>query len=244
MFADLLWRNLKWRYYHKITLFITIIQPLIWLVLYSAVSGDGNRDYVTFILPGIMVLVLFSACSSGMMNYMMKEQGSFYRLLRSPVQRGWLILGQNLEAMLLSLVECSILVIIALMMGARFHLSVSGLILICVYLLAAGFVAVNVAYSISLKLPNEMIYETIMNLLVLPLFFTSTALFPLEEIQGSIRWFVLVNPFTHIINSIRALLLGETLSIQTMGYVLILFIVLGIGSFWLSLRALNKEYAN
>ena len=58
------------------------------------------------------------------------------------------------------------------------------------------------AYGISLILPNEVVYETAMNAIVLPLFFLSTALFPAGGIDGVLGVIVNLNPFTHIINVI------------------------------------------
>lgn len=241
MIGHLLLRTIKWRFHHKITIFLTIVQPLIWLILYSAVAGN-NQEYTGFILPGIMVLVLFSSCSSsGMMNYVMKTQGSFYRLLRAPVHQSRIIFSQNLEAVLLSFAEILVLIMVSLLLGVRFSLNPQAILLIGALLFLSAFVTANIAYAISLKLPNELLYETVMNLIVLPLFFSSTALFPLENMQGSIRFLVLLNPFTHVINSIRALLFNQSLE---GGYLLGIFGVLILLSFFcfsLSCYMLKKE---
>lgn len=241
MIGHLLLRTIKWRFHHKITIFLTIVQPLIWLILYSDVAGN-NQEYTGFILPGIMVLVLFSSCSSsGMMNYVMKTQGSFYRLLRAPVHQSRIIFSQNLEAVLLSFAEILVLIMVSLLLGVRFSLSPKAILLIGALLFLSAFVTANIAYAISLKLPNELLYETVMNLIVLPLFFSSTALFPLENMQGAIRFLVLLNPFTHVINSIRALLFNQSLE---GGYLLGIFGVLILLSFFcfsLSCYMLKKE---
>lgn len=114
----ILQRNVKWRFHNSFTIIVTILQPILWLVLYSAVAsqtmqGTGISNYTGFILPGLIVLVSFSACSSGgIMNYMMKADGSFYRILIAPVRRSSIVLGQLLEAVLCTFLEVSI-------MGAR-----------------------------------------------------------------------------------------------------------------------------
>lgn len=75
----ILHRNIKWRFHNAFTIVITILQPMLWLVLYSAVAGQtmqntGIENYTAFILPGLMVLVSFGTCSSGgIMNYLMNE---------------------------------------------------------------------------------------------------------------------------------------------------------------------------
>jgi ABC-2 type transport system permease protein len=64
---SILWRNMKWRFQNPLSIAVTILQPLMWLVLYSAVAGQtmqnmGIDNYTAFILPGVMVLVIFSCC--------------------------------------------------------------------------------------------------------------------------------------------------------------------------------------
>ena len=104
----ILQRNVKWRFHNSFTIVVTILQPILWLVLYSAVAsqtmqGTEISNYTGFILPGLIVLVSFSACSSGgIMNYMMKADGSFYRILIAPVRRSSIVLGQLLEAVLIA----------------------------------------------------------------------------------------------------------------------------------------------
>lgn len=93
----ILHRNIKWRFHNAFTIVITILQPMLWLVLYSAVAGQtmqntGIENYTAFILPGLMVLVSFGACSSGgIMNYLMKADGSFYRVLIAPIRRSSIV---------------------------------------------------------------------------------------------------------------------------------------------------------
>ena len=91
--VTIFYRNIKWRFHNAFTIVITILQPLLWLVLYSTVAkgtmqGTGIEDYTAFILPGLIVLVSFSACaSSGIMNYLMKADGSFWKQYAVPLSR-------------------------------------------------------------------------------------------------------------------------------------------------------------
>lgn len=118
---NLLWRNVKWRFKNRFTIMITILQPMLWLVLYSVVAdstmkGTGIKNYTAFILPGVMFLVTFSSCSSGgIMNFLMKNNGSFYRILISPVRRSSIVLAQMMEAILVSLLETFILCVVSLL---------------------------------------------------------------------------------------------------------------------------------
>ncbi|MDE7333876.1 MAG: ABC transporter permease [Lachnospiraceae bacterium] len=243
----ILYRNVKWRFHNSFTIVITILQPLLWLVLYSAVAGqtmknNGIENYTAFILPGLVVLVSFSACSSGgIMNYMMKSDGSFYRVLIAPVRRSSIVLGQLLEAVLCTFLEVGIMCTISLLFSVGFAADIAGIFIIIFLVFLTAFFMAGLAYGISLILPNEVIYETVMNTIVLPVFFLSTALFPADSISGVLKAAININPFTHVINVLRELILYGTVQISSLIFVLMLFVAMGgLGFIW-ALHGLEKE---
>ena len=246
---NILWRNMKWRYQNPLSIAVTILQPLIWLVLYSAVAGQTMQsiaigNYTAFILPGIIVLVAFSAGSSGgIINFIMKSSGSFYRILIAPVSRSSIVLGQMLEAIMLSFMETAILCVVGLFFSVKVASGIPGIALMILLIFMTAFFMSGLAYSISLFLPNEVIYETIMNAIVLPIFFLSTALFPTENLSGGLAAAVMLNPFTHIINALRSLIFGETILFGDILPVIALFAVMCCGSFALAIWRLKKETA-
>lgn len=222
-------RSVKWRLYNPATILVTIIQPLIWLALYSTTAGQamnaaGIGHYTSFILPGLIVLVCFGVCSStGIMNYLTRRDGSFYRILPAPVSRISIAAGQILEAVLCSFFEVCIMCGLSLLLSARFSFGAGELGLAVLILFMASFFMAGLAYTISLCLPNEVIYETVMNGVVLPIFFLSTALFPADMMSGKLAVAILLNPFTHVINGLRDLIIyGDA----EPGYLFFLFFML------------------
>jgi ABC-2 type transport system permease protein len=244
---NILWRNIKWRFQNPISIAVTILQPLIWLVLYSAVAGQAMRNmgignYTAFILPGIIVLVTLAACcSGGIINFIMKSNGSFYRILIAPVSRSSIVLGQMLESILVSFMEVAILGVVSLFFSVAVASGIVGIALMILLIFMTAFFMSGLTYSISLFLPNEVIYETIMNAIVLPIFFLSPALFPLESLSGGLKIAVMLNPFTHIINALRRLIFGKTILFGDILHVTLLFAVLCCGSFALAMWRLKKE---
>lgn len=240
-------RNIKWRFHNAFTIIITILQPILWLTLYSTVAGEtmkntGIENYTAFILPGLIVLVSFGACSSsGIMNYLMKSDGSFYRVLIAPVSRSSIILGQLLEAVLCSLLEVIIMFISSLFFSVKFIVNFSVIFFILVLVCITAFFMAGLCYSISIILPNEVVYETVMNIIVLPVFFVSTALFPSDSISGALSFVININPFTHVINSLRSLILYGNIDIKQITFVIILFVILGFVSFSWANHILKKE---
>ena len=197
--------------------------------------AKSGGNYTAFILPGIMVLVTLVCCSSGgYINFIMKSKGSFYRILIAPVKRSSVVLGQILEAVLVSFIEVAIMLVLSIFLSVRISSGFIGFLMILP--LMSGL-----CYAISLCLPNEVIYETFMNLIVLSIFFASTALFPIDSISGCLKIVVMINPFTHIINCLRSLILGTFVDWQNLLFVTALFICLCCGSFVLALWRLKKE---
>jgi len=243
----ILYRNMKWRFHNAFTIVITILQPVLWLVLYSAVAGQtmkntGIENYTAFILPGLVVLVSFSVCSSsGIMNYMMKAEGSFYRVLTAPVRRSAIVLGGLFEAVLCTFLEAGIMCAISLLFSVRLAVDIRGMLLIFILVFLTAFFMAGLAYGISLILPDEVMYETVMNAIALPVFFLSTALFPTDGISGVLKAAININPFTHVINILRGLVLSGAVERDYFIFVLMLFAVMdGIGFIW-ALHRLKKE---
>ncbi len=244
---NILWRNMKWRFYNPVSIAVTILQPLIWLVLYSAVAGEamktlGIGNYTAFVLPGIMVLVTFSACGSGgFINFIMKNNGSFYRILIAPLNRSSIVLGQMSEAVLVSFIEVAILCTVSLFFSVTVASGIAGVLLAILLIFLTAFFMSGLTYTLSLFMPNEVIYETTMNAIILPIFFLSPALFPLESFSGGLAVAVMLNPFTYMINALRSLILGEKILWGNILPVMALFAVLCCGSFTLALWRLKRE---
>jgi ABC-2 type transport system permease protein len=205
-------------------------------------KGMGISNYTAFILPGIMVLATFIVSSSGgVINFIMKSNGSFYRILIAPVKRSSIVLGQMLETILVSLMEAAVLCIISLFFSVRIESGIAGIALMILLIFITAFFISGLAYTISLLLPNEVIYETIMSAIVLPIFFMSTALFLPGNLSGVLAAAVSLNPFTHIINALRSLISGGTVSLGEILPVVLLFAVMCCGSFALAMWRLKKE---
>lgn len=240
-------KNIQWRFHNFFTIVLTILQPVLWLVLYGAAAGQtmqgvGIVNYTAFIFSGLIVLVSFSACgSSGIMNYMMKADGSFYRILTAPIQRNSIILGQVFEAVLCSFFEICIMSIIGLLFSVHLFQNIAGFVVIVLMIFLTAFFMASMSYGMSLLLPNEMVYETLMNAVALPIFFLSSALFPVEKISGALKILIQINPFTHVINCIRSIVLTGIIPIKEVVCSAVLLTVMCTLAFVFANYRLNKE---
>lgn len=247
MIKTIVQRAIKWRFHNAFTIVVTLLQPMLWLVLYGVVANQsmqasGIEQYTAFILPGLIVLLCFGTCSSsGMMNYLMKRDGSFYRILIAPVNRSSIVLGHLIEAVLCSYLEVGFMILVSFFLGVRLPLDVPLLLCMLLLISLTAFFMAGITYGISLLLPNEVVYETIMNAIVLPVFFLSSALFPADNLTGVFGVLVQWNPFTHMINALRSLMIAQELPSHDLSFVLLLFLVLACLSFTFAHIRLKKE---
>lgn len=241
---NLLWRSIKWRFQNPVTIIMTLVQPLIWLLLFSTIfsSGSAGENYTAFILPGILVMgVLSSSGMSGIANYSLKTGGSFYRIIISPVKRSSIILAHILDAAVLSFIQIAVLMGTAFLMSVRIALGISGVLFMAgLLLLTVAFVAA-VSYTISLTLSDENSFIALINTFTLPLFFVSSALTPFEQLQGGFRIAAMINPFTHVVNSLRMLVQGTTIDGIQLCSTGGLLLVLSAISFIVAVRSLKKD---
>ncbi len=240
---NLFWRNIKWRFQNPITILLTVIPPIFWLLLYGTVlTNSMGGNYPAFILAGLLVLIVFSSSgSSGVSNYASKQDGSFYRILISPVRRSSIVMGHILDAAVFSFIEIGILLMISFLMSVRITSGLFGFLLMAIQLFCTVFFVASLSYTLSLQLPNENVFHTMMNTFVLPVFFVSTALIPFENIPAGFRFFVILNPFTHVINSLRNLILDAAVDWQQFGLAVCLMLGLGTIFFFLTIKQLHTD---
>ena len=175
------------------------------------------------------------------MNYLMKTDGSFYRILIAPVQRSSIVLGQVLEAVCCTFLETIILCFVSLFFSVKIVSGFLGLLVIILLVFLTAFFMAGLTYAISLCLPNEVLYETVMNAIVLPIFFLSTALFPENKLSGELKIAVNLNPFTHVINVLRNIILQGNIVTHDVILAILLLAIMCLISFSWALHRLNKE---
>lgn len=243
---NIVWRNCKWRFQNPATIVMNVVQPIIWLLLFSTifqpVSGS-DVNYTTFIFPGLLIMsVLTSAgISCGIANYSIKSDGSFYRIYISPIKRSSIVLGQILDVEILSFIGVGILLLLSIPFSITISSGFIGIILIIFILFLCVFFVASFSYIMSFVLPDENAFIGLMNTITLPLFFVSTALMPAEQLPAFFQVAAKINPFSYVINCIRGLILTKSVVWKDILLVSVLLITLGTLCFKFAVHMLNKE---
>jgi ABC-2 type transport system permease protein len=201
-------------------LVVSLVQPIIFLVLFTEVFGNvaggavnqglPGISYETYLVPAIAIQVaLAAAITSGVGLVNDIENGMFEKVLVTPMSRTAVFVGKTAAEVFRIAVQIAIILGLGLLLGADIVTGVAG---------AAGIVAVGilfslwfVAFSNALAILTRDQESTIIgaNLLQFPLLFLSSAFLPLEALPGWIQTFARVNPVTYGVDAARSLMVDR-----------------------------------
>jgi len=168
----------------------------------------GHGDYVQFLAPGIVTMgILFNAVFSGIGIIWDRHFGFLKETLVAPVSRFEIVLGRTLGSATVALIQGSIVFLVCLAAGFRpAHPALLPLALLFMVLIAIMSTAIGTAVGSVLE--DMQGFPLIMNFIVLPLFFFSSALFPVPDLPGAVRLAVRLNPLSYGVDGLRGALSG------------------------------------
>jgi ABC-2 type transport system permease protein len=209
-------RDFKRFWRDKIRRFTSFIQPLIYLLLLGTglqaaftVFGAGAKvKYVTFMFPGILAMtVLFTSVFSAISILWDREFGFLKEVLVSPVPRSSVAVGKVLGGATTACLQGAILMVLAFFpyfLGFSWDTLIKMVALIPILIiLSFGLTAVGVAIAANLK--SFEAFPLLMNLLLLPLFFLSGAMFPLQGLPGWMDFLTKINPLSYAVDMLRGI---------------------------------------
>ncbi len=197
---------------------LLLIQPMIWLLLYSQLftrvtdlGGFGTDSYLDFFLPGVVTMnAFFSGTWAGMAMIQDLERGVVERFLTTPARRSSLIASQVARAAITAAIQGLVILVVGLAIGARVHAGVVGwlVILVAAMLLAGGFAGIS--HGIALLTRKEATMIALANFIGLPLMFLSAILIARGLMPGWMRWGARFNPVDWAVQAAREPALSGT----------------------------------
>ncbi|HVM59201.1 MAG TPA: ABC transporter permease [Candidatus Paceibacterota bacterium] len=212
-------------------------QPLFYLLalgygLGSVFQAAGKGSYIEFLVPGIIgMTIIFTAIFNGMAMIWDRQFGFLKETLVAPVSRLSIMLGRTLGGATVATAQGIIVLVLTFFFG--FHLD-NWLALIpavlIMFLVATLFSALGM--MVASKLRDMQGFQLIMNFLVMPMFFLSGALFPLNGIPTALLWLATVDPLSYGVDALRGVLInmshfGLWLDLGVLAAITAVFLVVG-----------------
>ncbi len=170
----------------------------------------GGGDFIQFLAPGIIAMTtLFSSMFVGMEVIWDRQFGFLKETLVAPVSRGKIMLGKTLGGATVAFLQGIIIFIITLIFGFRpTSWAYFPIALVFMFLIAFLFTAFGIA--IASQLEDMQGFPIIMNFIIMPIFFVSGALFPLEGLPKAFLFVTRLDPLTYGVDGLRWALTGAS----------------------------------
>jgi ABC-2 type transport system permease protein len=221
-FKGIVWREVL-RYLHQRERFLSaLVRPLVWLFIFAA----GFRQtlgvsiippyetyvlYEVFITPGLIGMIqLFNAMQSSLSMVYDRETGAMRTLLVSPFPRSFLLSSKLVGGVAVSLLQVYAFLLVAYYWEIEPPLY--GYLTVLPALILSGLMLGSLALFMSSIIRQLENFAGVMNFVIFPMFFASSALYPLWRVKESsvlLYQICLFNPFTHAVELIRFALYGQ-----------------------------------
>lgn len=232
-------RQLKRYFRSKARIIGSLGQPILFLFALGFGFGPifqkaGGGNYIEFLAPGVICMsILFTAVFAGIEVIWDKQFGFLKETLVAPVSRIKIMFGRTLGGATVATFQGVVVFILSLLFGfTPTNIALIPLSLIFMFMIALVFTALGT--TIASLLDDMQGFQLIMNFLVMPLFFLSGALFPLNGLPGAIGTIASANPFSYGVDAVRGLLTGIfhfNLMIDFGILTVMIVLFLGIGSY-------------
>ena len=218
-------------------LFSRAVQPVLWLVIFGKVFSKvrgiptGKVSYLAFMTPGILAQsVLFTAIFYGIAVIWERDLGIIHKLLVSPAHRSSLVIGKAVSAGFRGLVQTFIIYLIALAMHIQINwnpLAIAG-VLFAVALGAATFSTFSLIIACIVKSRER--FMGIGQVITMPLFFASSAIYPLAMMPNWLHVVAVLNPLTYVVDALRGIMIVGGQSVHSLpldlGVIAVIFLLL------------------
>jgi ABC-2 type transport system permease protein len=212
----ILWlRELKRYTRSRTQILASLAQPLLYLLVLGFGLGrvfrmSGNGNYLQFMAPGVIAMtVLFTSMFSGIGLLWDRQFGFLKETLVAPVPRIQIMMGRTLGSATTALTQGMLVAVVCVIAGfrpvslAQIPLGIGFLALTAIVFAAAGT-------AIGSSLKDMQGFQMVMNFLVMPLFFLSGALYPLDNLPTALVILTHIDPMTYGVDGMRAVLIDRT----------------------------------
>lgn len=196
-------------------LFTRSVQPILWLLVFGQVFAHtrtiptGGLNYLDFMAPGVLAQsILFTSIFFGIAIIWERDLGILQKTLVSPAYRSALVLGKGMSAGVRALAQSLLVVLVAVVLGVRLRahpLPWLGVV-VAVVVGSAAFSTFSLAVACLVKTRER--FMGIGQVLTMPLFFASNAIYPIDIMPRWLRVVARLNPLTYLVDGLRFLMVS------------------------------------
>ncbi len=216
-----------------ILLFMSLFQPLLFLILFSQIfsslsnlPGFPYDTYLQFLVPAIIAMTaLSSAFQSGLGTVSDIEEGMLDKFLIAPIHRVSIMSGRILADGARIVVQATVVIVTAFAMGARYETGILGIIVMILLASLFGMAWAGLSNIVALRTQNAEVTMVIGIVLLFPILFLSTGFMPSALLPDWLDTVARFNPLTYLIDAERALVNDGwdwTLILQSIGVTVLL----------------------
>jgi ABC-2 type transport system permease protein len=209
------------------------LQPLLWLTVFGQAVARARllseqEAYLTFMAPGILAQsVMFTSIFYGLAIIWERDAGILQKILVLPVPRASFVTGKALGAGLRALLQAAVVVTVALLLQVRFHLDIFSLVTCALAVLLGAGVFASLSMLLATLLKTRERFMGIGQVLTMPLFFASNAIYPIHLMPAWLQVLAQVNPLTYLVELLRDTLVdGQRFGVIQDWLVLLAWLVL------------------
>lgn len=192
------------------------IQPVLWLVLFGEVMAHaralstGSLPYLDFLAPGILAQsVLFVAIFYGISAIWERDLGVLHRYMVSPAPRSALVIGKAVSSCLRAFSQAIVVYFCAAVMGVDLSLDPRHIVLVALLIALGSAIFSTFSLIIACIVRTRERFMGIGQVLTMPIFFASNAIYPVDLMPGWLRATAMVNPLSYEVDGLRALMLSH-----------------------------------
>lgn len=191
------------------------IQPVLWLTLFGKVMAQvrgvspGGLPYLDFLSAGILAQsVLFVAIFYGISAIWERDLGVIQRYLVSPAPRSAIVIGKALSASVRALVQAVIVYVLAAILGVNLRLDPISILGAFTVVLLGSALFSTFSLIIACIVKTRERFMGIGQVMTMPIFFASNAIYPVEMMPAWLQLVARVNPLTYQVDALRGLMLA------------------------------------
>jgi ABC-2 type transport system permease protein len=200
-------------------IWMRLIQPVLWLTVFGVtfsairVIPTGDYSYLQFLTPGILAQsVIFASIFYGINVVWERDLGLLNKLLSTPAPRSSIVLGKSLAGGLRGTLQALGILVIALIIGINMILTPLSIIGMFVVIILCGICFSSMSMALASVFRTRERMMGVGQAITMPLFFASSAIYPVSIMPGWLQAIAVVNPLSYVVDALRSLLVTGDLS--------------------------------